>query len=112
MGQVIGQSTRDAGEAASAPVKIPNLISTVLHSVLGRWATAADARCATRIDATIGQCRADSGVLRTIALKVSKSWPWRPHKTVALGETIYSSIYEVRYADGRSNLLDLVSDCE
>ena len=33
MGQVIGQSTRDAGEAASTPVKIPNLISTVLHSV-------------------------------------------------------------------------------
>lgn len=33
MGQVIGQSTRDAGEAASTPIKIPNLISTVLHSV-------------------------------------------------------------------------------
>ena len=33
MGQVVGQSTRDAGEAASTPVKIPNLISTVLHSV-------------------------------------------------------------------------------
>ncbi len=33
MGQVIGQTTRDAGEAASTPVKIPNLISTVLHSV-------------------------------------------------------------------------------
>ena len=33
MGQVIGQSTRDAGEAASTPVKIPNLVSTVLHSV-------------------------------------------------------------------------------
>jgi hypothetical protein len=33
MGQVIGQSTRDAGEAASTPVKIPELISTVLHSV-------------------------------------------------------------------------------
>ena len=33
MGQVIGQSTRDACEAASTPVKIPNLISTVLHSV-------------------------------------------------------------------------------
>lgn len=35
-----------------------------------------------------------------IALKVNKSWLWRPHKTVALGETIYSSIYEVRYTDG------------
>jgi uncharacterized protein (DUF1501 family) len=33
MGQVIGQSTRDAGEAASNPVHIPNLISTVLHTM-------------------------------------------------------------------------------
>jgi hypothetical protein len=33
MGQVIGQSTRDAGEAASTPIRIPNLISTVLHTV-------------------------------------------------------------------------------
>ncbi len=33
MGQVIGQSSRDAAEPASTPVRIPNLISTVLHSV-------------------------------------------------------------------------------
>lgn len=33
MGQVVGQSTRDAGEAASSPVRIPNLISTVLHTL-------------------------------------------------------------------------------
>ena len=33
MGQVIGQSTRDAGEPVTTPVRIPNLISTVLHSV-------------------------------------------------------------------------------
>lgn len=33
MGQVIGQSTRDAGSAAADPVTIPNLISTVLHTV-------------------------------------------------------------------------------
>lgn len=33
MGQVIGQSTRDAGEPLTTPVRIPNLISTVLHSV-------------------------------------------------------------------------------
>ncbi|RLS32412.1 MAG: DUF1501 domain-containing protein [Planctomycetota bacterium] len=33
MGQVIGQSTRDAAEAASNPVRIPNLISTILHTV-------------------------------------------------------------------------------
>jgi hypothetical protein len=33
MGRVIGQSSRDAGEPASTPVRIPNLISTVLHTV-------------------------------------------------------------------------------
>ena len=33
MGQVVGQSTRDAGEAASNPVRIPNLISTILHTM-------------------------------------------------------------------------------
>jgi len=33
MGQVIGQSTRDAAEAASSPVRISNLISTILHTV-------------------------------------------------------------------------------
>lgn len=34
MGQVIGQSTRDAAEPLSEPVRIPNLISTVLHTLL------------------------------------------------------------------------------
>jgi hypothetical protein len=33
MGQVIGQSTKDAGAPASTPVRIPNLISTILHTV-------------------------------------------------------------------------------
>lgn len=33
MGQVIGQSTRDAGEPATNPQRIPNLVSTILHSV-------------------------------------------------------------------------------
>lgn len=32
-GQVIGQSTRDAGEPQSEPVRIPNLVSTILHTV-------------------------------------------------------------------------------
>jgi uncharacterized protein (DUF1501 family) len=32
-GQVIGQSSRDAGEPASSPVTIPSLISTILHNV-------------------------------------------------------------------------------
>lgn len=32
-GQVIGHSSRDAGEPASAPLGIPHLISTVIHSV-------------------------------------------------------------------------------
>jgi hypothetical protein len=33
MGQVIGRSTKDAGEPASEPVGIPNLIATVLHAL-------------------------------------------------------------------------------
>jgi len=33
MGQVIGNSTRDAGEPAGNPLRIPNLVSTILHSV-------------------------------------------------------------------------------
>ena len=34
MGHVIGQSTRDAGEPLSEPVTIPNLVSTVLHTLM------------------------------------------------------------------------------
>lgn len=34
MGQVIGQSTRDAGEPASDPVTIPNLIATIMRVLL------------------------------------------------------------------------------
>ncbi len=33
MGRVIGESTRDAGEPASTPQRIPNLIATILHSL-------------------------------------------------------------------------------
>ncbi|MFO0979726.1 MAG: DUF1501 domain-containing protein [Planctomycetaceae bacterium] len=33
MGQVIGESSRDAGEPASSPQRIPNLIATILHSL-------------------------------------------------------------------------------
>jgi hypothetical protein len=33
MGQVIGQSTRDAGEPATTPVRIPNLLSTIMHTL-------------------------------------------------------------------------------
>ncbi len=33
MGQVIGQSTRDAGEPLSEPVRIPNLLATILHTL-------------------------------------------------------------------------------
>jgi uncharacterized protein (DUF1501 family) len=33
MGQVIGHSTRDAGEPASDPVRIPNLVSTIMHTL-------------------------------------------------------------------------------
>ncbi|HND54185.1 MAG TPA: DUF1501 domain-containing protein [Pirellulaceae bacterium] len=34
MGQVIGQSTRDAGEPLSEPLGIDNLISTIMHTLL------------------------------------------------------------------------------
>jgi Protein of unknown function (DUF1501) len=34
MGQVIGQSNRDASEPASEPVRIPNLVSTIMHSLV------------------------------------------------------------------------------
>jgi hypothetical protein len=34
MGQVIGQSTRNGGEPASQPVTIPDLIATIMHTVL------------------------------------------------------------------------------
>ena len=34
MGQVIGNSTRDAGEPASDPVTISQLVATVLHTLL------------------------------------------------------------------------------
>jgi uncharacterized protein (DUF1501 family) len=33
MGQVIGQSDRNAGEPASEPIRIKNLIGTVMHSL-------------------------------------------------------------------------------
>jgi hypothetical protein len=34
MGQVIGQSARDVGSPSSAPVRIPNVVATVLHTLL------------------------------------------------------------------------------
>jgi hypothetical protein len=34
MGQVIGQSARDAGSPSSNPVRIPNLVATILNSLL------------------------------------------------------------------------------
>lgn len=33
MGQVIGQSTRNAAEPASDPVRIPNLLATIMHTL-------------------------------------------------------------------------------
>jgi hypothetical protein len=33
MGQVVGESTKDAGEPASRPYRIENLISTIMHTV-------------------------------------------------------------------------------
>jgi len=34
MGQVIGQSTRDAGEPLTSPIRINNLVATVLHTLV------------------------------------------------------------------------------
>ena len=34
MGQVIGQSARDAGEPATTPVTIKNLVATILHTLV------------------------------------------------------------------------------
>jgi hypothetical protein len=34
MGQVIGHSTADGGEPASEPIRIPNLIATVMHTLM------------------------------------------------------------------------------
>jgi hypothetical protein len=33
MGQVIGQSTKNAGEPSSDPVRIPNLLATIMHTL-------------------------------------------------------------------------------
>jgi hypothetical protein len=33
MGQVIGRSSRNGGEPASEPIRIPNLLSTILHTL-------------------------------------------------------------------------------
>lgn len=34
MGQVIGQSTRDASQPLTEPIRIPNLVSTILHTLM------------------------------------------------------------------------------
>jgi hypothetical protein len=34
MGQVIGQSARDGGEPSSEPVTIPDLIATIMHTLV------------------------------------------------------------------------------
>jgi len=34
MGQVIGRSTRDGGDPASEPIRIRNLIATIMHYLL------------------------------------------------------------------------------
>jgi Protein of unknown function (DUF1501) len=60
MGQVIGQSSRDAGEPSSAPVSIGNLVSTIMHTLLD-----------------VGQIRATAGVPREVAMVVNGSQPIR-----------------------------------
>jgi len=58
MGQVVGQSNRDAGEPSSNPVTIGNLIATVMHVLL---------------DA--GQVRATAGVPRSVASAITGHAP-------------------------------------
>jgi hypothetical protein len=58
MGQVIGQSRRDAGEPASEPVRIKNVIATVLHTLLD-----------------VGEVRITPGVPREIAQTMTG---WEP----------------------------------
>ena len=58
MGQVIGHSTADAGEPASQPIRIPNLVATVMHSLMD-----------------IGQLRVTRGIPAEINRAVSEPEP-------------------------------------
>ncbi|MDH3585201.1 MAG: DUF1501 domain-containing protein [Phycisphaerae bacterium] len=60
MGQVIGQSSRDAGEPAAGEVGIPNLLATILHTILD-----------------VGELRLDVGLPDEIQRLVSAASPIR-----------------------------------
>lgn len=59
-GQVIGQSTRDGGQPASEPVRIPDLIATIMHTLLD-----------------IDQVRVTSGLPRSLLEAVTGGTPIR-----------------------------------
>ncbi len=58
MGQVIGHSNRDAGEPGSDPVRIPNLLATILDTLFD-----------------VGELRLVPGLPREIALTMTG---WEP----------------------------------
>jgi hypothetical protein len=58
MGQVIGHSTRDGGEPASEPIRISNLIATIMHTLLD-----------------LGELRIAQGLPRDLVQAVTKSPP-------------------------------------
>ena len=58
MGQVIGQSTRDAGEPSSEPVRMKNLLATILHTLFD-----------------VGELRIAPGVSREVAQTMAG---WEP----------------------------------
>jgi hypothetical protein len=58
MGRVVGQSTRDAAEPQTEPITIPNLVSTVLHTLFD-----------------VGQLRLVPGVPREIVLAATGAAP-------------------------------------
>ena len=58
MGQVIGQSTRDGGEPASDAITIPDLIATIMHTLLD-----------------IGQVRVSQGLPRNLIETITRGRP-------------------------------------
>ncbi len=62
MGQVIGRSSRNGGEPATTPVRIPNLIATILHTLFD-----------------VGQLRLVPGLPRDIAQAMTS---WAPIPTL------------------------------
>ena len=84
MGQVIGQSNKDGGEPQSDPVRIPNLIATILHTLFDVGELRLSAGPASRGGANDDGLGADSGIdvrkraSLNAALAASSQPPCRP----------------------------------